>query len=76
MSTQAAINVVAIGQSASELHCAIRDIRTAAAQLDIRPAMRINGVDHFAVADLERIDQYIGRQRAASLRPGETRTTR
>jgi hypothetical protein len=53
------ISAVSIGQAAALIQAMPNKIREAAEALEIRPAMRINLVDHYSEDDLERIATYL-----------------
>lgn len=57
------LNIIAIGHAAGLLQKMPDRIRQAAAAIGVQPAARINGVDHFDAADLDRIAAHL---RAAS----------
>lgn len=55
-------SIISIGQAAAILQLMPDKIRAAAVELRIVPAMRINQVDHFDEADLQRIANHVQRQ--------------
>jgi hypothetical protein len=55
-------NIISIGKAVSIVHAMPARIREAAAALGIEPEMRINGAEHYAEADVERIAEYLGQQ--------------
>ncbi|WP_428304847.1 hypothetical protein [Lacipirellula sp.] len=52
-------SIISIGQAAQLLQAMPSRISAAAVELCIEPAMRINCIDHFAEADLERIAEHL-----------------
>lgn len=48
-------SIVSIGKSAELLQAGMVRIRNTAAELGIKPALTINGIDHYDEADIERI---------------------
>jgi hypothetical protein len=58
---QATTSVVSIGQAAVMIQQMPNRIRTAADELNIQPAMRINCADYFDEEDVQRIGEYIRR---------------
>lgn len=52
-------SIISIGQAAQLLQAMPSRISAAAIELHIEPAMRINGIAHFAETDLERIAAHL-----------------
>lgn len=52
-------SIAAIGQACAWLQVTPQTIRDVAEVLGIAPTMRINGVDHYAEVDLERIRAHL-----------------
>jgi hypothetical protein len=50
---------VSIGQAAAWLQQSPQRIEQAAQSLGVRPAMRLNRVDHYHESDVERIGDYL-----------------
>lgn len=57
------LDIVSIGSAAAQLQTPIAVIRRVADQLDIKPTARINNIDHFSTADLERIGDELARKK-------------
>lgn len=57
-------SIVSIGKSAELLQAGMVRIRNTAAELGIRPALTINGIDHYDEADVERIGERIRERKA------------
>lgn len=52
-------SIYSIGQAAAMVRALPERIRSAAATLNLQPTLRINGVDHFTEADIERIGEHL-----------------
>lgn len=59
MTTPAHKDFVSIGSLACHLQRSVRDVAATAAALQIAPALRLNGVVHFAALQTEKIIQAI-----------------
>lgn len=57
-------SIISIGQAAALIQAMPSRIAAAAAELNIAPAMRINGVAHFEEADIQRIADHLRRETA------------
>ncbi len=64
-----ATKIVSIGKACSLIQLTPQRIRQAAEALHVLPAIRINGVDHFDEADLERLAEYARRRLARGTEP-------
>ncbi len=53
--TTTTTSIVSIGKAAELLQAGMVRIRTTATDLGIKPALTINGIDHYAEMDVERI---------------------
>ncbi|CAN0348760.1 unnamed protein product, partial [Ectocarpus sp. 4 AP-2014] len=51
--------VVSLGQACALIHAMPDRIKATAATLDLQPVMRINLVDHYAEADIQRIGEHL-----------------
>jgi hypothetical protein len=56
-------SIVSIGQASAMIQYMPLHIRGAAMELGIVPSARINLVDHYSEADLQRIRNYLDRQK-------------
>jgi hypothetical protein len=52
-------SIVSVGRAASQLICAPAFVTQAASELDIAPAMTINGIPHFSESDLVAIGERV-----------------
>jgi len=59
MTTTAEKDFVSVGQLAAHIQRPVRSIETAAEQLQIRPAMRLNGVPYFDGEQVEKLTQEL-----------------
>ena len=67
MNTPTLIDVVSLGKACSILQAHPQRIREAAEELGVEATVRINHVDHFDVAALERIREHLNNLPRASL---------
>ncbi len=59
MSTAPALEILAIGQAASDLRCSLGTFQRAAADVGAGPAMTIDHVPHYSAADVDRIGERV-----------------
>ena len=52
-------SIVSLGQAAALIQAMPSAIRKAAEEMDIKPALRINMIDHYDEHDIERIAEYL-----------------
>ena len=62
--TTTSTSIVSIGKAAELLQAGMVRIRNTAADLAIRPALTINGIDHYDEADVERIGDKLRERKA------------
>lgn len=67
------IDGTAVGLVAQRLGVKVRLLRQLAAELQISPVLRLNGIDHFAAGDINRLRCKISGE-AANDEPLETET--
>lgn len=60
-STNIRLDVLSIGKAAGELQLPVSQIHRLVFELGIQPAARINGIDHFDTADVERLAAHVRR---------------
>jgi hypothetical protein len=65
---------VSIGQATALVQAMPADIRRAANELGIQPAVKINLIDHFAESDLQRIAEHLRSQPTATTQPPKQHT--
>jgi hypothetical protein len=56
------LDIASIGQLSTWLQASPTSIRQAADQLKIAPVARINGIDHYSVADVHRMRDHLQKQ--------------
>ncbi len=57
------LDIASIGQAAVWLGTSVTWLRKAADELCIQPAVRINGIDHYATDDVHRMQPIIDRMK-------------